>query len=340
MYLRTEQEIMKNWDITIHTPIVSVNCITYNHEAYISDAINSFLMQETEFPFEIIIGEDCSTDNTRLFINEYLKKYPNIIKLITSEYNVGMQKNGIRTLKSCKGKYIAFCEGDDYWTDSKKLQIQVDKMNNNPVYDLSIHYSSAYDVQLLKKVKKWKFEDNEITYTTSDVLSTSGQFASTSSYMIRQTLILKYSHIFYKELPIGDFFIELYGSLRGGILYLPYEMSSYRINVNGSWSQRYSSNLSSNKTLEYFIEMKDLMIDFKKNNPKHSKYIDVKLSAFYYGESIYYLLNNNFKDFKDSINTSYLLDNNLNKFKKIIFIFRNIPSLAKYIFLMKLKLNK
>lgn len=107
-------------------PLVSVCMITFNHEKYISEAIDGVLMQKTNFPFELIIGEDCSTDYTREIIRKYEKENPNIIRIITSEKNVGIFNNLIRTLKVCNGKYIALCEGDDYWTDKYKLQKEID----------------------------------------------------------------------------------------------------------------------------------------------------------------------------------------------------------------------
>ena len=106
--------------------LVSVHMITYNHEPYIFQAIEGVLTQETDFPIELIIGEDCSTDRTREIVLDYQRKYPEIIRVIISDKNVGMHNNSRRTDKACRGKYIAFCEGDDYWTDPLKLQKQVD----------------------------------------------------------------------------------------------------------------------------------------------------------------------------------------------------------------------
>lgn len=105
--------------------------ITYNHEAFIAQAIEGVLMQITNFRFELIIGEDFSTDKTREICIEYQKKYPELIKLLPSDKNLGMQENGLRTIKACTGKYIALCEGDDYWTDPYKLQKQVDFLEAN-----------------------------------------------------------------------------------------------------------------------------------------------------------------------------------------------------------------
>ena len=116
--------------------------ITYNHEDHICDAIDGVILQKTDFEIELIIGEDYSTDNTRTFCKDYSEKYPNLIRLLPAQdRNLGMIPNFIRTLESCTGKYIALCEGDDYWTDPYKLQKQVDFLETNPEYGLC--YTSA-----------------------------------------------------------------------------------------------------------------------------------------------------------------------------------------------------
>ena len=116
--------------------MVSICMITYNHENFISESIDSILIQETTFPYQLIIGEDYSTDETRVICEEYALKHPNQILLLPSVKNLGVIPNWIRTMKSCKGKYIALCEGDDYWTDPYKLQKQVDFLEANPEYVL------------------------------------------------------------------------------------------------------------------------------------------------------------------------------------------------------------
>ena len=128
-------------------PLVSVKMITYNHESYITQAIEGVVNQKTDFPFELIIGEDCSTDRTMDIVLEYQKKYPDIIRVITSDKNIGAKKNGYRTEMACRGKYIAYCEGDDYWHRFDKLQLQVDYMESHPECGL-IH--SDYDRFFIK----------------------------------------------------------------------------------------------------------------------------------------------------------------------------------------------
>jgi len=134
-------------------PLVSVMMITYNHAPFIGQAIEGVLQQKTDFPFELIIGEDCSPDGTREIVFEYQKKYPDIIRVITSDKNVGATKNGLRTMKACQGKYLAFCEGDDYWHHPYKLQKQVDYMESTP--ECGLVYSS-YDMYYVKSHKRIK----------------------------------------------------------------------------------------------------------------------------------------------------------------------------------------
>lgn len=127
------------------TPLVSVRMSTYNHEKFIAQAIEGVLMQKTNFPFELIIGEDCSTDRTREIVVDYANRYPDIIKPILHEKNVGSKLNGRACKAACRGKYIAICEGDDYWIDLLKLQKQVDFMENHPECSLCHTYYKEMD---------------------------------------------------------------------------------------------------------------------------------------------------------------------------------------------------
>ncbi len=105
---------------------VNVCVITYNHEEFIEKALASILNQKADFDFDIVIGDDCSSDKTKEIILKYKQRYPDLIRILFSEKNIGMRENFLRSLKACKGKYIAILEGDDYWTDEYKLQKQFD----------------------------------------------------------------------------------------------------------------------------------------------------------------------------------------------------------------------
>ena len=121
--------------------LVSVAMIAYNVDRYISEAIESVLMQKTKFPFELIIGEDFSTDNTLQIVLEYQKKYPKIIRVLVREKNLGLTPNSVDTQNHCLGKYIALLDGDDYWTDEHKLQKQIDVLENHSEYSGCAHQS-------------------------------------------------------------------------------------------------------------------------------------------------------------------------------------------------------
>jgi glycosyltransferase involved in cell wall biosynthesis len=135
--LPPENQIMANWQADITSPVVSVCCMAYNHGPYIEDALEGFLIQETDFPFEIIIHDDASIDNTADIIRHYQTLYPQIIKPVyqsKNQYSQGKEPLFEFMYPMIKGKYIALCEGDDFWVCPQKLQKQVDFLESNPEY--------------------------------------------------------------------------------------------------------------------------------------------------------------------------------------------------------------
>src|SRR5438094_537303 len=127
---------------------VSICMITYNHEKFVAEAIESVLKQKTTFPIELVIGDDKSTDSTPAIIKGYAEKYPGILKVRYNKENAGVVLNTVKTIEECSGKYIAMLEGDDYWTDPLKLQKQVDFLEKNPDFACSFH-----NVMVLKSGK-------------------------------------------------------------------------------------------------------------------------------------------------------------------------------------------
>lgn len=132
--------------------MVSIMVITYNHEKYLKQALESILMQEVNFKYEIVVGEDCSPDNSRDILKEYENKYPGIFRMIYREKNIGATRNFYDTLMKCKGKYIAYLEGDDYWSDKNKLNIQVEFLENNLNYIGAYHLVNVSDNE--EKIKR------------------------------------------------------------------------------------------------------------------------------------------------------------------------------------------
>jgi len=126
--------------------MVSVVMVTYNHAQYIRQALDSILMQKVNFKYEIVIGDDCSSDNNQEIIREYADKYPNIIKPILRERNIGAAQNSLNVRTNCSGKYLAHLEGDDYWIDENKLQLQVDFLESHPEVFSVAHRNEKVDI--------------------------------------------------------------------------------------------------------------------------------------------------------------------------------------------------
>ncbi len=234
MINKTEQEIMEKWEGM--QPIVSITCVTFNHEDYISETLDSFLMQETRFPFEVLIHDDASTDGTGEILREYEKQFPNIVKPVYQRENQFSQ--GINTMAILfpyvSGKYVAFCDGDDYWTDKEKLQIQVDAMEAHPEVDLCIHPSYQVIDGVRTEVLAKHANCDRIFSPKHSILG-HGDFAETASMMFTASLIKSLPDWFNTAIP-GDYVSEIMGSVRGGSLYINRIMAVYRTGLAGGWT--------------------------------------------------------------------------------------------------------
>lgn len=227
---------------------VSVICNTYNHERYIRDALESFLAQKTTFAFEVLVHDDASTDRTAEIIREYEAKYPEIIKPIYETVNQYSLHNGmIKKLQfgRAKGKYIAVCEGDDYWTDPLKLQKQYDAMEAHPEVDMCAHAASVIrDGKIVSTIAPKK--ESCIIPAEDVILGGGGYFATNSLFYLRS--LRDNPPKFYQYLGF-DYSVQIWGSLRGGVLYLPDNMSVYRKGVENSWTVR--MNMDKNRYLKH-----------------------------------------------------------------------------------------
>ncbi|MEJ6981365.1 glycosyltransferase [Pedobacter sp. P351] len=217
---------------------VSICCITYNHEEYIAQTIEGFLMQKTNFKIEILIGEDCSTDQTGEIVKEYTANHPSVIRLITSETNVGPTKNVKRVVEAATGKYVAFCEGDDFWTDERKLQKQIDLLENDANIAICCHYARVIDDS-----DALVYEAEELIpfeYTYNDLLLGKRHETRTSSIVCRNSPELKqiFENEWYHRTFGSDVFLKLYiiANTGGKIYVIPEVMSTYRLHRGGIFS--------------------------------------------------------------------------------------------------------
>ena len=145
---RTEQDVMAAWGDQ-RSPLLSIICLTYNHAAFIKGTLDGFIRQETDFPFEVVVHDDASTDSTAAIVREYAARYPNLIKPIyqqENQYQLGVPFS-TRLFAQARGRYIAYCEGDDYWTDPRKLQIQVDFLETHRDYVMTYHDAFMFNSQ-------------------------------------------------------------------------------------------------------------------------------------------------------------------------------------------------
>ena len=212
---------------------VSVFLITYKHEAFIAQAIESILAQKTNFDFEIIIGEDLSPDGTRAICEQYAKRYPGIITLLPGDRNYGPQGNTVRTLRACKGRYIALCEGDDYWTDTHKLQKQVDFLEAN--FDFSICFSAVEIKDELGWNKPYEYYYPKLTkdvFTIEDFILSEMNIIPTPTLLFRNVLPDPFPEFFTRAIA-GDMGIQLFAADKGKAKYFPAPMAVYRNHAGG-----------------------------------------------------------------------------------------------------------
>lgn len=261
-------------------PDVSVVITTYNHEKFIAQAIDSVLMQEVNFNFEIIIGEDESEDNTRKIVMAYKNRNPEIRLFLRSRKDVIYinneptgRYNFIRNLQAAKGKYIALLEGDDYWVDKKKLQKQYDFLENNKNYTVCFHIAEIVDVTGKLSNKYWQPLDNKAYYTKEDLFLRCN-FIPTASVMFVNRLFNYFPDWFY-SFNVADWPLHILNSSYGKIKFIDEVMSAYRVHPSGI-----SSSKSGMQLFHLRLEMYD---SFKEIFGKKYYYpINKAVSLVYY----------------------------------------------------------
>ena len=238
---------------------VSVLMITYNQDQFVGQAIESVLGQQVDFEYELVIGEDCSTDRTREIVTSFGEKFPDRIRLLLPKSNLGMQENFKTTLAACSGQYVAVLEGDDYWTSPLKLKRQVEFLDAHS--DCAMCFHSVVRSSLTGDQPESILPDSRYSrdrYTTEDLLVEN--FIPTCSVMFRRGL--------FGELPdwigtlgFSDWPIHILNSECGSVGYIKQTMGVYRVHSEGVWSGRSSSQQWSDSIR--FYEVIDAHLKFK-----------------------------------------------------------------------------
>jgi len=242
-------------------PLVSICCLTYNHETYIKQCLDGFLMQKTNFPFEILIHDDASVDNTQNIIKNYELKHSDIIKPIyqkENQYSKGIGVSRVYQFPRAKGKYIAMCEGDDYWIDPYKLQKQVDFLETHPEYVFSFHDSIILNQRTGEK--RMRIGDRQIENTVDLKSLIIQNNIPTASIVFRNFLDYAQLPDWIGKISKGDYGLCVLLAEEGPGKYLPEAMSVYRIHEGGVWSSKgfeftHSANIIFYKyLLDYFTD--------------------------------------------------------------------------------------
>ncbi len=264
---------------------VSVCMITYNHENYIKEAIEAVLNQKTTFEIELIIANDNSPDSTDQIIKKIISEHPNGSKIIytKNDTNIGMMPNFTKALKNCSGKYIALCEGDDYWTSDVKLQKQVDFLENNNDFAICFH-KVGID-------KNGELIDDYITSTVNPKTTiydlAKGNYIHTCSVVYRNHLFDNFPDYFYVS-PVGDYFLHLLNSQYGAIYYIDEKMANYRVHETSYWSSKkqeeretiwitFIENIKPNFNIEIQKLLEKQIFGFKYRKSSFWKKIQMKL---------------------------------------------------------------
>jgi len=231
--------------------MVSICVMSYNLEHYISETLDSILMQKVNFQYNIVVSDDCSTDKTREILQQYAAKYPDKITLLLQENNLGVVANFVETLKACRGKYIATLDGDDYWTDPLKLQKQVDFLESNKDFSIVFHNAEIRDETSDNvKIKPFNSEEKSREYTYDEIVKTWS--VPTCSVLAINNEQYRYieNHLWF---PVQDLPFYLSCASMGKIYYMSDTMGVYRRLLSCDlYSEKFKSFEFNLKLLEYY----------------------------------------------------------------------------------------
>lgn len=290
-------------DSSSDVPDVSIAMLAYNHEKYIGEAIESVLMQKTNYKYKIVIAEDGSKDATRAILLDFQKKFPDRIRLILQVRNVGAQANNIDLLSNLEGKYVAALEGDDYWIDPLKLQKQIDYLEKNPDYGLVFTDADLY-YQNSKKLIKSYDKTFKRTIPTGNVLPIliEGNPYKTCTAIFRYELI---KDVFEEKIlnrkGFGDKSLWMHMASKSKVAYLPDSTSVYRVLESSA------SHFKNLHEVEHFFE--EVYNDSIDNAKYYNIPIDIKKLRRNYNKAIitYCLVNNKYIDLLSFYKTTDLL---------------------------------
>lgn len=253
--------------------MVTIRCITFNQAPYIRQCLDGFVMQKTNFRFEAIVHDDASTDGTADIVREYSEKYPDIIRPIIETENQftigGFQQINKMIDPLIRGKYLADCEGDDYWIDPLKLQKQVDYMESHPQCTMTCNRSKLYSVKEGKYIGEQYCRKGDGVLNPVDVIYRTGLYISTCSILYRSFIKDNYPDYCIK-CKVGDYPLQIMAAMKGEIYYFDDVMSVYRVDNSMSWMGQQQWGTISKDRIEVIKSQVEMFRGFSRDFPQYA----------------------------------------------------------------------
>lgn len=322
---------------------VSVYCLAYNHEKFIKKCLDGFVCQKTNFRFEVIIHDDASTDHTADIIKEYAEKYPDIIKPVLqtqNQYSKGISILYTYIAAKLQGRYIAICEGDDYWINENKLQIQYDYMTAHPDCTACVHNAIVHNCS---NNSEWFVTNCQIEkdYSIDEIITGGGGLFATNSTFIKKEIFLNKPECFNCR-GVGDYQNMMYAAIHGTVHYFPLFMSVYNKNVTNSWTDRIWNN--ADNRIKHYRELMNMLKNV--DDYYQQKYTKPITEMILYTEFQILKLTKNYTGMKDKkyarLYKAYLAENGLDlSFKERVYknLEKSLPGTMSFYKKMKSKLK-
>ena len=296
-----KREAKEHPDVSGETPLVSICCITYNHAAYLRETLDGFFAQKVDFPIEILIHDDASTDGTQEIIREYAATHPGVIRPILREenqYSKGISNISVFNFPRVRGTYVAMCEGDDAWTNPNKLQMQVDYLRQHPDCALCIHSAKIVSVDGSKTAGRMRPYRSDRDISPQEIVDKTSGYPTAS--MVFPARIIRKLPRYYLECPVGDIPMQLMMACEGYAHYIDRDMSIYRVGVASSWTNLMKQGDYEAKQRRYAEQMKAMYQAFDKESDK--RFHKEAVSA---AKRIWYLTQVNTKHYEVVLDKAY-----------------------------------
>ena len=275
--------MVKNDSLDYDDVMVSIKCMVFNHEVFLRDCLEGIISQKTSFKFEAIVHDDCSTDGSADIIREYAEKYPDIIKPILEEENLFSKHDGsiYQVLSThSHGKYIAICEGDDYWIDPYKLQKQVDFLEQHSDYSMCCSRAKSYSqLENCFKSDVACYNKNQMM-NPKDIIRKGGLFIASCSIVYRNSIRDSYPD-YCLLCHVGDYPLQIFCAMKGKCYYFNEAMSVYRVDNPSSWVGMQNQSIQlTEKKIEGFKTETLMLMGFGHDYPKYKKYFYDRMALY------------------------------------------------------------